>query len=562
MEQNSVFYEWRNQKPNKAETKITPASMIWIAFNIVVNVSLAISFAGIIYGSSGGGKTTVGYHILWIFCLDFLIAGICSYAYLRLGQHHQQGDGGAYVYVRAGWGKYGRFWGLFYLVSNYLVSPVTITSNILALVRQNFINGQTPLSAPWGAANNFILDMIGILLYVAFAIVILWGTKWIKRSIFFANYFRWFAITLTLGFALYLILSGDSNGYQIVKDNTHLTFSNFSHAFLTSFFFFAGVESFTSINTKVQDPEQTMPKVIMVTMIATILSYLAITVIMIGAMNDPTGFAANPNLRVFRDVGSNGVYILGVIVVLITAISTKSNTVLQISTYNTYGVIGVAAHEGYLSQKIFNRQNRYGSYPKGVLLNLVVAVSVAVLLLIIPDIIAWAKNDVTNVNGFTTTATYFDFATIISLSSVLIIINYLMVIVLAILLKWKHQITALKQADIWLWIFGCCAIVVSIVGFFYQIGESFMTQAHSIGTLVANIIQLVYFLSAFGIAIVWYYVYYLPILKKRLVKNPLEQAKLDAKFLILTKAHQQQNLVQVALQNIKKSHFRKLLVKQ
>ena len=78
MEQNSVFYEWRNQKPNKAETKITPASMIWIAFNIVVNVSLAISFAGIIYGSSGGSKTTVGYHILWIFCLDFLIAGICS----------------------------------------------------------------------------------------------------------------------------------------------------------------------------------------------------------------------------------------------------------------------------------------------------------------------------------------------------------------------------------------------------------------------------------------------------------------------------------------------------
>lgn len=556
------FWRKTKSKPVKDE-KITPAGMIWIAFNLVVNVSLAISFAGIIYGQSGTSSTTVGYHILWILVVDFLVAGICAYAYLRLGQHHRQGDGGAYIYVRSGWGKYGRFWGLFNIISTYLVLPVTITSNIIALVRQNFINGGSPIAAHWGVMNNFILDMIGIGVYIALSIIILWGTRWVKNSVFFANYFRWFAIILTLGFALYLVIDDKGAGYNVLQNNTHLTFSNFSHAFLTAFFFFLGFESFTVINTKVKDSVKTMPKVIAVTMIATIITYLVITVIMMGTiMSGDGGFAANPNLKVFQDIGSHGVFVLGAVVILITAFATKSNSTLQFSIYSNFGAMGVAANEGYLSKKMFDRKNRYGCYYRGVLLNLIITLIGAVLLLLIPDIIAWARNDIINAgtktNPYWTTKTYFDFTTIVSLSSVMLVANYFMVNILAILLRLKHKIEAIKMWEVCLWIFGCAALIVSVVGFFYQIIQS-LIQNTATGALIANVIQLVYFVATYVIAIVWYYVYYLPILKQRLRTNPMMQAKLDAHFIILTKANRAQDFEKLAYDNIKKSHFAKLL---
>ena len=553
----------RSKSKPQSEEKITPAAMIWIAFNLVVNVSLAISFAGIVYGTTDGQpNTTVGYHILWILCLDFVIAGICAYAYLRLGQHHRQGNGGAYIYVRSGWGKYGRFWGLFNIISTYLVLPVTITSNIIALVRQNFTNGGTVLSATWGTANNLILDLIGIGVYILLSIVILWGTRWVKRSVFFTNYFRWFAIIFTLAVALYLIFSGKSDGFSTIAANSHLNFKNFSHAFLTAFFFFLGFESFTVINTKVKDSAKTMPKVIMVTMIATIITYLIITIIMIGAMTT-NGFAPNPNLQVFRDVGPNGVYILGAVIILITAFATKSNSTLQFSIYSNFGAMGVAAEEGYLSKKIFDKKNRYGCYYRGVILNLVITLIGAIILLIIPDVIAWARNDTSTVllannKTYITTKTYFDFSTIVSLSSVMLVANYFMVNVLAILLKLKHKIAAIKIWEVVIWIIGCAALIVSVIGFFYQIIQSIMTDA---GALVANIIQLVYFVATYLIAIAWYYVYYLPILKQRLRTNPTMQAQLDAHFIILTKANQSRDFETIAMENIRRSHFAKLLPK-
>ena len=61
---------------------------------------------------------------------------------------------------------------------------------------------------------------------------------------------------------------------------------------------------------------------------------------------------------------------------------------LQVSLYSNYGTMGVAATEGYLPQKTFDKQNRYGCYYRGVLLNIAITLVGAILLLIIPDIIA------------------------------------------------------------------------------------------------------------------------------------------------------------------------------
>ena len=92
----------KTNKQHQQKEKLTFQGLVFIAFNYMVNLSLAVSFAGIIYGTSGGNHTTVGYHILWIIVVDFLVAGICAYAYLKLGQYHQQGNGGGYIYARAG----------------------------------------------------------------------------------------------------------------------------------------------------------------------------------------------------------------------------------------------------------------------------------------------------------------------------------------------------------------------------------------------------------------------------------------------------------------------------
>ena len=44
-------------------------------------------------------------------------------------------------------------------------------------MRQNFTNGNTLLAAPWGAANNLILDLIGLGVYLLLSIIILWGVR-------------------------------------------------------------------------------------------------------------------------------------------------------------------------------------------------------------------------------------------------------------------------------------------------------------------------------------------------------------------------------------------------
>ena len=546
-----------NHKPK--QNKLTFQGLVFIAFNYMVNLSLAVSFAGIIYGTSGANHSTVGYHILWIIVVDFLVAGICAYAYLKLGQYHQQINGGGYIYARAGWGKYGRFWGLFNIISTYLILPVAITSNIIALVRQNFTNPHSLLSAPWGAANNFILDMTGLGIYLLLTLVILGGVKWIKKSVIFANSVRWLAFFLTLGFALYLIFAGQSNGFTKVASITHLTFSNFTHTFLVVFFFFTGFESFTVLNKEVVESKKAVPKVIIITMLATIIVYFLITIIMIGAMTT-NGFTNNPNLTVFQAFNSNVIYWLGAIVILMTAFSTKCNTVLQVSLYSNYGVMGVAATEGYLSQKIFNKQNRWGCYYKGVVLNVTITLIGAFFLLILPDILAWTRHEITNNDGYMTTKSYFDFTTIVALSSTMLILNYTMMLVLAILLRLKHKITAIKKTAVVCWM-GGVGIFLFTAGAFFAQNIQAIIQAST--NLITPLLQLIYFVFTYVIIVLWYYVYYLPICKKRLATNPWYQAELDAAFIILTPQNKANgDYVKIAMHNIQKSYYAYLLPKK
>ena len=48
---------------SQSREKLTFSSLVLIAFNYMVNISLAVSFAGIVYGTSGVNKSTIGYHI-------------------------------------------------------------------------------------------------------------------------------------------------------------------------------------------------------------------------------------------------------------------------------------------------------------------------------------------------------------------------------------------------------------------------------------------------------------------------------------------------------------------
>ena len=202
----------KKQKIYVDSKKITLSNLVWMGFNFVINITFSLTFSIVILDTTSSNSFSIGYQYLWIIALDAFLAFICAWAYLKLGKAHPQGDGSSYIYVRAGFGKYGRFWGFYILMAQYLVLPVTIASNIIALVRKNFISSGSSTAIisgipTWGGLNYLYFDLMGIAVYLMLSVVIIFGLKILKKFIYVSLYLRWIAVLIIIAFSLYIIIA-------------------------------------------------------------------------------------------------------------------------------------------------------------------------------------------------------------------------------------------------------------------------------------------------------------------------------------------------------------------
>jgi amino acid transporter len=65
-----------------------------------------------------------------------IIVGICAFAFAKLSRyHHQDNNGGAYIYTR---GSLGKFIGFVVGTLNYVIIPLVFSNQILMFVKANF----------------------------------------------------------------------------------------------------------------------------------------------------------------------------------------------------------------------------------------------------------------------------------------------------------------------------------------------------------------------------------------------------------------------------------------
>ena len=518
-------------KKNK-NFKFGLSTYLWLGFNYSCNISFVLIF-GTLFTNSQNQGFRLGYNVIWIFVIDAFLALSISLAYIALVKNHHKVNGGAYVFVRA---SSGRFWGFFVSASQYLVLPASILTNIVALVRRNFLadpgaNSPTSINAwgSWHYASSLYLDIIGIGAFVLISLLVIFGLRWLKLFLFATLYLRWIAVGIIIIFSIALIAIHDAAGFSVVANNTNFQYTGFTRALTQSFFFFLGFESFAAISSHLKNPARTVPRGITAIIGLLTLFYISIIVLMIGALvtSDHSGFTSNPYLSIFDHSNfSYTIETLGVAVVLITILTTKINFVSQLTFYSTHGGMQPMAKENYVP-KLLADKNRYGVYGKAIWLNVFITLFLGFFFLIIPDIFVWKDHILPSNNPL-------NFGTLLSLATILLLLTYIYVLVLAVWLRTGHK----KKVSWFLisyWFWGLAVAGFIIVNFFILLINDLANSINkgTVGPITINFIELGYFVAVFIFNVVWYYAYYQPIYKNRMQNNPLIQAKLDSEYYVL-----------------------------
>lgn len=243
---------------------------------------------------------------------------------------------------------------------------------------------------------------------------------------------------------------------------------------------------------------------------------------MIGSLYN--AFGSNPYLNLFSKHNFNTtVNALGIAIILITILTTKVNFITQLTFYSTSGGMYPLAKENYVPIRLAKKSNR-GVFSNAVWLNVILILIVSVFFLIIPDIFVWVNNIKPQDNPF-------NFATLIGMATVMLLITYVVVILLAMWLRIGHQ----KPIPNWhmgLYAVGLIISMFIILNFFGgNIGR--LATARGAQAITLQAIQLGYFAAVFIFIPIWYYSYYHPIYKRRLIESPELQKRLDAEYRLL-----------------------------
>ncbi|MDP4041278.1 APC family permease [Mycoplasma mycoides] len=526
------------------EKKMSLKEFIWMGFNYTVGVgfigNLAI-FSNIVDNKGNINVQSTGLHIFWIFGLLGFIASICALAFAKLSTiYKSDNNGGTYLYART---AFGRFTGLMVAFIQYVMLPFIIAYQIWGLLKTFLLTDLSGLD--WGFDkipnlgnwSSLVLDVLGIIIYFAFALVIFGGMKWFKKMANYSSAVKWAtSFVLILAGIVMAFMNGSSN-YQMwnhsYNESIHgLSFNAFSKAFVSCFFFFSGFESFATAGKNIKEPEKNLAKGIMITMLVSSIFYIVIMAIFFAAVNPKQGFSQNMTTGLWNMhpiIQIKWLSVLGVVIMFISQIALRANTSVQNALYGGT-MLQPMAVEGFISEK-YNKLNKDNIPVKASLLNIYVILLVSFIWLIIPDIIYGFQKPGTKL--------IFNVAQLTEASSAIIISLY----IISVLALIKTAILKYIKLRIWEWISFSFALILLVVLFFYHYYALFdvivkyanKNSNIELEDLIGAIVELLFVIISLTFAIIWYFTYYNKKLKQRLstTQGRKLQEQLDAEFVLI-----------------------------
>ncbi|QEH62196.1 putative permease [Spiroplasma chinense] len=496
--------------------EISLLNVIWIGFTFIAGITFTASFSSIL------GADGVGANIYWIFALEGVIAFLCAWAFGKLVQVHPEANGGGSQYTRTAFGK---FWGLLLGLFNYAAIPVIAMGLMVTMVRNNFDNLAAydstlgEFSGSWGAWGNLYLDLISYALYIFAATVILMGLRKYKFLAIGIGYLTWGITILLMIFGLvagFIHLGDDANNFIDHAKTFNLGFKNFSSTFITCFFAFCGLETFITTGKNIKNRNKNMPIAIIIIMIATTAFYIIFTMIIMFAISGD--FGGNPNMQIFDGFKSNFLQKFGSTLIIICTILMRFNSLLQITLF------GGSTLEPLASQRFLptalSKENEENVPVGGIITTGVIVTFTFILFMIIPDVIQGAMHK----------PSPFNYATLASTTSILLIAIYMLVIPAAIVQAFRKNLKA-NWFEIGGWIFTMLFLTFNVGMWLYELIDIFINPYDKYGdfdlqNVIASIFQLIYLALIFVAAVCLYFVYH----KKQLQKiegNKEEKAALE-----------------------------------
>lgn len=523
------------KKKERTNHKLTLSELVWFGFNYTVGITFTANFAILINKDS----LNLGSHMIWIFLVEGLIAGTCAWAFSRLSRVHPGNNGAAYIYVRS---SYGRFWGWLISFLQYATLPVIVSSQIVSMIRINFTDPSSFLYANWGVWQHLGLDLIGILIYGLASCVLFLGMAAFKKFVNISSYLKWGTTFLLIIATIILFVMAGTSNWDMTTSHQQLTANNFSQAFAMCFFFFLGFETYSTIGKNVRNPEKNISHSLVIVMILSTIFYMAVTILMIGAVAG--NFSDNPNLSIFKILGDKAhaqwLGIIGILVMLICTISLKSNAGMQNALYSG-AILEPLSVEGYISPK-YKELSKDNIPFKASRLNLVITFSSAFVWLILPDIIGVIVDTLHPVykDGQLVLSSIVNYGTLTAEAGIIMVIIYVFVLSIAIKLSIEKKLKKnIFEIIIWIaatlflvWQFEewLRSLINGLISGASLIGKGGTDITKGISDITSNVLQLIYLIASIAFALIWYFAYYKPMQRKRMLTNPKLQEELDSEF--------------------------------
>ncbi|MDR1234664.1 MAG: APC family permease [Mycoplasmataceae bacterium] len=535
--------------------KFSLREFVWLGFNYTVGISFIGACAGLSnpLGVNSDGVHGIGMNILWVYILEGLFAGICAWAFARIARAYKSSNnGGAYIYAR---GTFNKFVGLFVTFMLYVGMPFMITFQILMLIRGTFSpsyvwvgNSNIPwYGFQWGPFGDLYLDLIGIGIYMVSAIIIFFGIRMYKRFAHITAGVKW-------GAALFLIIAAIglacSKGAQNLSDwSSYSNSSDALHAdqivssFNSCFYFFAGFEIFSTAGQNVKNPQKNIGLGVTLIMIISTIFYVLILVLFFAALPINEGFQQNETMSLWGKFSSNKVILYGgPILLIISSVSLKINAAMQNSLYGGT-MIQPMAVEGYFPDS-WGKLDKDGLPSKASKINLFIVAMFVVVWLAIPDLVKGFQNkseynNILAASGREAAEQWlagvksaFTVASLTAASSAITILVYIVVLLSALRMSQKRQLTLRN----WERIAFSITFLFMLFLFIYHYYEVSSNIADGIknnnsSQLVGSVIELGFVLLAVAFFICWYYTYYSRKYQSRIALHPNLQKQLDAEFI-------------------------------
>lgn len=512
--------------------KMTLYEFVVIGFNYTAAIGFVGSFALL---SDDKSKNSIGMHALWVFPLVAILAGTIAWAFARLSEvHKSSNNGAAYIYVRS---SFGRFVGAMILMIRYGLLPLLIVIQILFLIKGSFSPGYVGPDSPFknvfswaGSFSDLFLDVVGIAIYGAAALSLVFGMKFFKYTNKYMSWIKWGTSALLVLAALYIAFKDPKLGYWTTSvskgGGNHINFEGVVQAFIVFFFYFAGFETYSTSGRNIQNPNRNIKLGIMLIMLSATLLYVVVGFIFFAAYNGhidtSQGFRQNMNIGGWAALNVKWLALAGAIIMLLGQLAMK----IQVAVLNSlYGGTSLQplAKEGYISDW-FKKLGRDNLPIRASLLNLTVVGLLSIVWLFIPDTLVAAK-----VFSDQQISTALSVNALLSTSSSVTIFVYGVVVLAFVKLSYQRKITT----KMWEWIAMPLIIVILFVLFVYHYYDVINKATTGSAHLVAAFVELFFVIVLVAVSLIIYFAYYKPKYIKRLKYNPEIQQKLDKEFVVI-----------------------------